>query len=958
MINELFPFQKAAVSDLRTKTAMALNSYRSFKVPQVVSLQAPTGSGKTIIMAALIEDVFCGNENYAEQPEAIFVWLSDSPQLNEQSKQKIEQKADRVRIDQCVVIADESFDQEMLSDGHIYFLNTQKLGKGGNLGTHSDTRQYTIWETIENTAREKSDRLYFIIDEAHRGMQGRAAGTATTIMQRFIMGSKEHNLSPVPVVIGMSATAARFTALVGETTSTLQKTIISPAQVRASGLLKDRIILTYPEDPSKHSDMAVLQAATDEWMDKCKHWYQYTYEQHYSNVNPVFVIQVLAGSGDKISDTDLDDALAKVEERMGDHFDENEVVHTFGSVGTITINGLNVPHVEPSEIADDRKIKVVFFKENLSTGWDCPRAETMMSFRRAEDATYIAQLLGRMIRTPLQNRVLVDDSLNDVRLFLPYFNKDTVKSVIDELQNSEGGEIPTVIEGEAIENQVNVSWTVHTKKKKAEQQIPGQMDLFSYASGNEQPSSSTYTYDPSTPQHVVEEPASYTVGSQTTAMQSSQTSQNSEAVGTPTQGQTNTPVETPSTTPTATTSGENVVPAEVTGKQMSVFPEVDREDVIKFINEQGYLTYMVKDVRINSYLKSLLSLAGLLTHNSIYVEAKNEVENEVTDMIHKYVEDLRAAGKYDDLSKKVLEFKLSIQIFDVFGETINDYTLKDWFMTSESDLDRQLRAADARLGGYGFPFVYGRRFIDFDNPNGFKIDCILFAADDECISKLNKYAEKKFHDLNDQYRKYVVSKSEKCRKQYSDIVADGDLISKHNFSLPETISARVESGGKTYSDHLFADEEGNAVIKLNGWEEGVLEEEQKRSDFVCWLRNPSRQSWSMRLPYEMDGVTKATYPDFIIVRKDDVLGYVMDILEPHNPDFKDNLAKAKAFARYAEMEQRIGRIQLIRTGKDSAGKDRFKRLDMAKGAVRSKVLAAVNNDELDHIFDTDGEFQS
>ena len=704
--------------------------------------------------------------------------------------------------------------------------------------------------------------------------------------------------------------------------------------------------------------MAVLQAATDEWMDKCKHWYQYTFEQHYSNVNPVFVIQVLAGSGDKISDTDLDDALAKVEERMGDHFDENEVVHTFGSVGTITINGLNVPHVEPSEIADNRKIKVVFFKENLSTGWDCPRAETMMSFRRAEDATYIAQLLGRMIRTPLQNRVLVDDSLNDVRLFLPYFNKDTVKSVIDELQNSEGGEIPTVIEGEAIENQVNVSWTVHTKKKKAEQQIPGQMDLFSYASGSEQPSSSTYTYEPSTPQHVAEGPALYTVGGQTTTPQNDQAQQNIAPVGTPAQGQTNTPVETPSTTPTATSSGENVVPAEVTGKQMSVFPEVDREDVIKFINGQGYLTYMVKDVRINSYLKSLLSLAGLLTHNSIYVEAKNEVENEVTDMIHKYVEDLRTAGKYDDLSKKVLEFKLSIQIFDVFGETINDYALKDWFMTSESDLDRQLRAADARLGGYGFPFVYGRRFIDFDNPNGFKIDCILFAADDECISKLNKYAEKKFHDLNDQYRKYVVSKSEKCRKQYSDIVADGDLISKHNFSLPETISARVESGGKTYSDHLFADEDGNAVIKLNGWEEGVLEEEQKRSDFVCWLRNPSRQSWSMRLPYEMDGVTKATYPDFIIVRKDDVLGYVMDILEPHNPDFKDNLAKAKAFARYAEMEQRIGRIQLIRTGKDSAGKDRFKRLDMAKGAVRSKVLAAVNNDELDHIFDTDGEFQS
>ncbi|HPG65037.1 MAG TPA: hypothetical protein PLE82_06840 [Saccharofermentans sp.] len=323
-----------------------------------------------------------------------------------------------------------------------------------------------------------------------------------------------------------------------------------------------------------------------------------------------------------------------------------------------------------------------------------------------------------------------------------------------------------------------------------------------------------------------------------------------------------------------------------------------------------------------------------------------------------YIDDLHSTGKYDQLAKHVLEFKLSMQVFDVFGESIKDFSISDLLMTSESDLDRQLRAADARLGGYGFPFVYGRRFIDFSNPNGFKIDCILFAADDECIKKLNNYAEKKFHDFNDKYRKYVVSKSEKCKKQYSDIVADGDLISKHNFTLPETISAKIEQGGEAYTDHLFADENGKAVIKLNGWEKGVLAEEQGRPDYVCWLRNPSRQTWSLRIPYEMDGVTKTTYPDFIIVRKDDVLGYVIDVLEPHNPDFKDNLAKAKAFAKYAEAEQRIGRIELIRTSKDAAGKERFKRLDMAKGMIRDKVLAATNNEELDHIFDTDGEFDS
>ncbi len=198
MINELFPFQMRAVRDLHRLSSMAVDYYQKVKIPQVISLQAPTGSGKTIIVSALMENIYFGTDELPEQPDAIFVWLSDSPTLNEQSKNKIDQKADRIRFDQCVMISEESFDQELFEDGHIYFLNTQKLGKGGKLGQHSDTRQYTIWETIENTARQKANRLYFIIDEAHRGMHGTEAGKATSIMQRFLKGSPAHHLSPVP----------------------------------------------------------------------------------------------------------------------------------------------------------------------------------------------------------------------------------------------------------------------------------------------------------------------------------------------------------------------------------------------------------------------------------------------------------------------------------------------------------------------------------------------------------------------------------------------------------------------------------------------------------------------------------------------------------------------------------------------------------------------------------------
>lgn len=345
-------------------------------------------------------------------------------------------------------------------------MNTQKLSAASNLTKHGDARTYTIWETLANTVQDKADHLYVIIDEAHRGMQDKKAGKATSIMQKFIKGSEKDYLPPMPVVIGMSATTERFNKLVEGTTSTIHKVIITTDEVRA-GLLKDRIIIKYPTEKKGNFDMAVLQAATEEWMNKWDHWHQYCQEQHYAQVNPVFIVQVQNGTGKSISDTDLNDCLAKIEERAGYHFSKGQVVHTFGqTMGPVMMNGLEVPYWEPSHIADNKNIRVVFFKENLSTGWDCPRAETMMSFRHAKDTTYIARLLGRMIRTPMQQHINVDDTLNDVHLYLPYFDKENVKEVVDSLKNEEGGDLPTDIYGDEMgDDSQLVTWTADPKPK-------------------------------------------------------------------------------------------------------------------------------------------------------------------------------------------------------------------------------------------------------------------------------------------------------------------------------------------------------------------------------------------------------------------------------------------------------------------------------------------------------------
>lgn len=845
---------------------------------------------------------------------------------------------------------------------HIYFLNTQKLSATSKLTKNGDGRTYTIWQTIANSVRDKSDRLYFIIDEAHRGMQGNEASKATTIMQKFIKGSSVDGIPPMPVVIGMSATPQRFNALVEGTASTIHKCVVTADEVRASGLLKDRIVITYPEEDAVNNDMAILQAAADDWKEKWEHWTQYCYEQHYAYVNPILIVQVLNGSGKKLTDTDLDDCLSKIEERTGVKFEAGQVVHTFGqTAANIQINGLDVRYEEPSRIADDRNIRVVFFKENLSTGWDCPRAETMMSFKRANDATYIAQLLGRMIRTPMQMHIEVDDVLNDVHLYLPYFNEDTVKDIVEALQNSEGGEIPADIVGESTAGKKFDTLTVKSGKKGKSTPCPGQLTLDGLLHNPTQsdlnqvanPVSTETSDRPDSTMRVepdIQNP-------QQELQKSNQAQPVSDA-----ENQPNSETHIGNVTSFDSPSVTDNVPATMEGHASSASETptdlFDREAVMKFINDSGLLSYNVRSLRINNYLKSLYKMAHLLTMSRLRREAIREVQSEIADMIHTYVQDLKAKEKYEDLVLQVKQFKLATQIFDAFGETVDNYSVHDLFTTTDTDIDRQFRIADVKLGNEGIGMFYGNKYMDDADPSGFKVDVILFVADGECMIKLYQYAETRFHRMNDDYRRYFATiTSEDIRRQYDRVVSDGDVVSKHNFRLPETIQVPHESGGKEYRDHLFVSEEtGFAKLKLNPWESGVIKEEQGRKDFVCWIRNPSRGSWALCIPYEMDGETKPTYPDIIIVRTDKVLGYVIDILEPHNPAYKDNLGKAKGFAEYARQNPGVGRIQLIRMSEDAAKNKRFKRLDMSKSAIRDKVSHAMSNDELDHIFDTDGFF--
>lgn len=942
MRDELISFQQTAVSKLLAEINSAETYHKVDGRPQVIAFRAPTGSGKTIVMTTVIEDILNGTETTVEQPEAIFVWLSDSPQLNEQSKTKIIQKADKIRPNQCVTIEVDSFDQEMLDDGMIYFLNTQKLGKSSRLVSGSDSRTYTIWQTLQNTAEQKSDHLYVIIDEAHRGMHDRDAARATTIMQKFLKGSETDGLEAMPIVIGMSATDERFRRLVGNISSVRHDVDVHPDEVRASGLLKDRIVITYPEQDSI-DDMVILQAAADEWKDKCGHWNYYCETQHSQQVRPVLVIQVENRNNDSSSATEIGECLSRIESRTGARFSEYEVVHTFGQTATIEAGGLKIHHVDASDIADNKKIRVVFFKENLSTGWDCPRAETMMSFRHAQDATYIAQLLGRMIRTPLQRHIDVDETLNEVRLFLPHFNKDNVESVMKALQDEEGSDIPADVESENYGNDSRETWGYRPRTRKPKVD-PNQITFAGYEQSQGIPADPLFESSENEMHGTTqEEPAP-----------SSQPTKPDMNIDNPSvrivPAQQNTNQGAKPTSQTAIADDSNTSEPE----QLVFTDSIDRETIAAFINRTALITYEIKPFKTTDYLPSLIKLASLIKNTGLDTYALHSIQQDGLKMIEEYISKLKKTSEYDALASEVKKLNLSWKAFDAFGKAVNENKEYIYYTSSDEDIDRKFRIAEKILGGFGLGAAYGVPHFNPDNPSEYMVHVILFAADKDCVDKLHLYAKNKFNEMSDAYRlQFAHMQSDKYRKQYDAIISNGNEVSAHSFHLPEQIRPIVDRDGEKYYNHFFVNEEvGYAKIKLDSWEKAVIDEESKRDGFVCWIRNPSK-GWGLCLQRLENGIVKGFYPDFLIIRNVLGIGYVIDILEPHRADLTDNLSKAKALVDYAQKQPSapIGRLQLIREGKDNiTGKKRMKRLDIAKSAVRAKVMQLQTTQELDNLF--------
>ncbi|PRZ34781.1 hypothetical protein CLV47_12313 [Antricoccus suffuscus] len=205
-----------------------------------------------------------------------------------------------------------------------------------------------------------------------------------------------------------------------------------------SGLLKNALTLDIPDEPGDFSTTMVRDAALD-FVDVCDQSDEYCQQQDIDPVVPLLVAQIPnKQAGEKDTEKgrkDEDELIHLVLETIRKHRPDmpaGSVAHVLGDRATIEIGAYEIPKVAPQDVQHDHRIRVLLAKDAVSTGWDCPRAEVLVSLRPAKDDTYVTQLLGRIVRTPLAQQTSVEQ-LNIASCYLPYFDKQTAKIVAEEL---------------------------------------------------------------------------------------------------------------------------------------------------------------------------------------------------------------------------------------------------------------------------------------------------------------------------------------------------------------------------------------------------------------------------------------------------------------------------------------------------------------------------------------------
>jgi type III restriction enzyme len=356
-MTELRNYQKNAIDSLKVKVENVLRSPES----GVVIFQAPTGSGKTLMVSQLLKELV---RNRKDDKRFSFIWVSVR-MLHEQSKEKLEKYYEDDRLLQCSYFDDLS--DGRIAENEILFINWHSINKKDiNIYVKENEQDNNLNSIIQNT-KEDGREIILVIDESHH--------TASSEKSRELI------LTIAPkVTIEVSATPH-----LKEDVSEIERVRLS--DVKAEEMIKSEIAVN-PEflnlkiGPRSADELVIEQAL------KKRHELKKFYEKEGSTINPLVLVQLPDQKGILVNKKDDVIAILK---KKGITEENGKLAIWLSEEKTETLVNIT---------KDDNEVEVLIFKQAIALGWDCPRASILVIFRESTSFVFTIQTIGRIMRMP------------------------------------------------------------------------------------------------------------------------------------------------------------------------------------------------------------------------------------------------------------------------------------------------------------------------------------------------------------------------------------------------------------------------------------------------------------------------------------------------------------------------------------------------------------------------------
>lgn len=381
---KLKPYQQKAVDQL-TQSIEGLLNKQADKL--ITVFQAPTGSGKTLMTAKVIEELTTSESKH----DLCFLWITiGKGELHIQSKEALEKI---FKGFPRVTLVEEEYigTKDQINPNEVVVVNWEKLrSKDRASGEWKNTlmkdgEKRNFLEVLQNTRKHR--KIILIIDESHIG----ATSERTNELRNEIEAS---------VILEMSATPRLKPDLSEVAKGNAGFVFVDPTDVISEGMIKKELIINKDIDKIADSDLesqdVILEAAFQKREELKK-----LYEAENSKINPLVLIQLPTS-------TEGEEKLKNIKAFLFKKGLQEQIDKSGNGKFAIWLSDQKSENLEwISE--PENEIEFLAFKQAIDTGWDCPRAQILVKLRESHSETFEIQTVGRILRMPEQKHYISDE---------------------------------------------------------------------------------------------------------------------------------------------------------------------------------------------------------------------------------------------------------------------------------------------------------------------------------------------------------------------------------------------------------------------------------------------------------------------------------------------------------------------------------------------------------------------